>query len=294
MRTGARLAALAFACALGACSGGDAPGGDGGPTPDGGAANDLAGASTDLAGPPDLAPPPSYGLVMLMSNNAPAQSFVASNVSAFFDTVTSSTSSCVTTTMGVCLAFQCTGPSTSTRVHHSAGALHVAGGAFPVALTPAADSSYTARMSTSALWSGGEQLTITGAGAEVPAFTASVTAPAAPRISAPLAGGATTPTIVRAQDLGVTWSGGTVGTVDFSVNDSGGKTTINCHFPVAAGAGTVPAALLQLLPAGAGSSGAQIRSSSDTAVTGWIVQVWAYSLALLPDGKVYGGSVTIQ
>jgi hypothetical protein len=176
----------------------------------------------------------------------------------------------------------------------SAGSIHIAGGLYPIALQPPPDNSYRSGLSTTALWNGGETLTVSASGgADVPAFTAQVTAPSEPRITAP-AVTAGTFALSRAQDLVVTWSGGSGDALDFAINDAQVTTIVECHFPLAAGSGTVPSALLMLLPAGAGGSGANVHSNGSAAPSGWSVTVFAESLALADDGTVYGRALQIQ
>jgi hypothetical protein len=272
-----RLCLVASTSAWCACAG-DA----GTPPPDGGDASDLA-----------PAPAPRAGVVSLESDTGLAQSFA----SASFMT-SPPADACTTTAVGACFAYQCPpGPSTEMLALGSAGNIHIAGGLYPITLDPQADNSYRLpqSMRMMALWNGGETLTVSaGGGVDVPAFTAQVTAPSAPRISAPASTATGSFALSRAQDLVVTWSGGSGDTLDFAVSDAKSTTLVECHFPLAAGSGTVPSALLTLLPAGAGSSGASVSSNGSAAPSGWSISVLASSLALADDGTVYDPTLQIQ
>jgi hypothetical protein len=135
----------------------------------------------------------------------------------------------------------------------SAGAITVTGGAFPLALTPAAGGTYADDDENAALWTGGGQrLTMTAQGAVAPAFSRSLVAPASVSLVAPSVvegPGLDTLTVLRNQDLSFSWTGGTVGNVTLTLFSLISEdVSASCTFPVSSGAGTMPASLLAHFP----------------------------------------------
>ncbi len=99
------------------------------------------------------------------------------------------------------------------------------------------------------LWAGGETLTASGTGGDVPAFSGqSVVAPSAISVSAPVCPNDQCGSLSRAVPLAVTWSGGASGTV--LVTLAAGTSTprasvsIECGYPASAGSAMVPAAVI--------------------------------------------------
>ncbi|HZS41750.1 MAG TPA: hypothetical protein VFF06_33205 [Polyangia bacterium] len=100
-----------------------------------------------------------------------------SSVQAFFHGPTQS--GCSQSTVGSCVVTRCDStdagapPSTA---RPSAGVVTIAGGSQQVVLTPQADGTYAPFLDAShGLWTGGEALSVTAAGGDVPGFTDTLT-----------------------------------------------------------------------------------------------------------------------
>jgi hypothetical protein len=152
---------------------------------------------------------------------------------------------CTTNSIGPCDLGSC---GTAT-MYPNAGTLTLTGGMQTVTLTPGTDGSYSDASGTTALWNGGETLTITASGGTVPAFSGSLRAPTPITVTG--LAGAAWPTamvnVARTTDLVVTWTPAS-GTVLIGIgNQTSGMT---CLFDASAGTGTIPSQALQMLAAG--------------------------------------------
>jgi hypothetical protein len=178
-----------------------------------------------------------------------------------------------------------------TATPRSAGVITVDGAKVPITLTPAMPTpGYPPFQSPMPLWSGGETITVTAAGADVPAFTAHATAPARVTVTAPAAGMLTLP---RSADLTVTWTNGGAGEVHLTLDADPSAplqgSSLDCRFPSSAGTATVPSAALQLLPAGH----AQLQIATGAPID---LQAGDYALqiSVTSDAGYAGAMVTLQ
>jgi hypothetical protein len=167
----------------------------------------------------------------------------------------------------------------------SAGVIAISGGKVPVTLTPDAQNLYPRWQDmVTGLWDGGETIAMSAAGATVPAFNYTFTAPSLVEVTNPVFFGVEP--IDRTKDYTVTWSGGAVGTFQVTL-----AVTINhvpiialyCDFPSVAGMGTIPAAALARLPANTMGAFAVVAGGVD-----WFgaQKVGAYWIPVFVDGLV--------
>jgi hypothetical protein len=210
--------------------------------------------------------------------------------------------SCTSTTSGDCVLYRCPVASSAADAGAaapgaSAGAISVTGGASPLRLVPSGGS-YAALTGQARLWSGGEALTITADGAEVPAFTLRATAPSVLTVTSPVfpaAGGSVV--VARSRAFAVSWTGGAAGSVSANVGavSASTSTSILCTFPASSGAGSVPASLLAQLPSPATSAYVSITGSATAAavVGGWDVRATLTTLARTASGSATAAA-TIQ
>lgn len=223
------------------------------------------------------------------------------SASAGFDSAFgASTGNCTTTTDGACTISACTSGGSdagSGAVPASAGVIQITGGNNPVQLVPSGPT-YTAVTAQTALWGGGEQLDVSAAGAEVPAFDLKVIAPGYVTVTTPVwpAAGGKVP-ITRSQAFALAWSGGGAGNVVVAITGTAGSqsTSLSCSFSASGGAGSVPASALAMLPASPTSASISISASNvtDAVVSGWSLRVVALTLGKSPSG-VASASATIQ
>ncbi len=164
--------ALVFACSSEATA----------PAPSTGTPDADAGASVDAeAGAPVALPPtPSTGKVGAVFANSDVGSSASHAVGGSFVDITTADGTVTAKKVGPCVVETYGNGAAAKETVLSAGALKLTGGAKDVTVQPAGDKSYTPVNGNEALWSGGETLTVEGAGADAPAFKLSVTAP--PRV----------------------------------------------------------------------------------------------------------------
>lgn len=106
---------------------------------------------------------------------------------------------------------------------------------------------------------------------------------------------ATTVTISRASDYTLTWTGGTSGRVDVGASSAGNNTAyVFCDFEASAGTGTIPAALLSMLPAGQGGIGITGWASTSKQVSDWGLYFSLFYDSLWPDGTLAAIGVTFN
>ena len=194
-------------------------------------------------------------------------------------------------TLGPCKLQQC--PTSTPAGPQSAGTITITGATKPLSLVPGTDKVYAQQTSTTTLFAGGESISFAAAGADLPAFTVSVTTPAKATITAPTKPAAGSLLAVnRAQDFTVSWTGGGGGKVQVYLSDN--AKALFCRFDGSAGTGKVPAAALALLSAGSGAFAmASIGLATKTAGD-WDVEASAYFNAVWPDAAIVSGGSTIQ
>lgn len=260
------LAALtAVACSAVACSSttntasnaadGGGGGDEGGSPADGSAGGD--GSSTVDGG----ATAPT-GIILVTQTHL-GSTFHYSIAAAFraFVVPTGAGSAPTQTTMGACIATVIPTPPSSEAgtpmavAGLNAGTLTITGTGMPastmLAYGPVASQQgvpgYTAASGSTALFTGGDTMTVSGAGgADLPAFAAqSLVTPTQVAVTAPACTG-TCPDLDRTQDLTVAWTGAGAGkvVVTFETISDTQAVLLQCKFDATAGTGTVPAALL--------------------------------------------------
>lgn len=254
----------------------------------------AADASTmDAGGPLDAGSEPRVrtGFITLRSNPEPTQTRVSATFLAGGPAFV-----CDEQVVGPCVFVACT-PRTPDPVPplHS-GTISVAGGRFNVTLEPAADQFYDVDVTAQQLWLGGEQLLVSSTGGGVAAFSGVVTGPAQMTLVQPVLPSSAVWAVPRDQDLTLEWTGlgaedvvlivGTTATQD--------PTEVECHFPGAVGMGTVPAAALQLLPAGQGYFSLANQFRTRVAAGEWSVALRAESDALLSNGTWGFGELRLE
>jgi hypothetical protein len=172
------------------------------------------------------------------------------------------------------------------------GGLMVNGAAMPVDLTVMDmgmfAGQYNALQAFMPLFSGGEAVTVSAAGGEVPPFAGQVSAPSQPTMTAPaLTGGNVM--LSRSQDLKFAWSGGS-GQLRFAMTVQpamGAPAGLDCSWSVGDGSGTIPAGALQMMPVGSGQGVLSVMSSSTLTAGSWSVQLAASTVPLHGDGTPF-------
>lgn len=194
-------------------------------------------------------------------------------------------------TIGPCDVVSCSFTSTGPV---TAGAITVTGAQQPITLATDPDSVYELFQSPTPLYAGGEQITFSADGDEVPGFDVSVTAPHEVHITAP-AEPAAVLTVTRSRDLNLTWTGGNTGQVQVVLYGPGqGADSLFCRFAANAGTGTIPMAALSMLGAGQGSFAMSTISLAEVEAGDWLVQASAYTNAVWPDESIVSGGTTIE
>lgn len=222
-------------------------------------AGSAPGASPSDGGAPDSASPTpasgAFGTVVVRQMFSDPGGYSAGATAVFASarasdpsvtcTTAAAGSSCVLTT---CNAF----PNASATTSESAGDLAISGGSAPLTLRYQSDgSSYDDQgrsipfdlpnASTTPLFAGGESLRVVAPGAKVPAFDATVTAPALVTMTAPGLDAKNNCPIASGKDYDFTWTGGAAGdTVEIVVHGADTNENVTCEFDATAGRGTVP------------------------------------------------------
>jgi hypothetical protein len=266
-----------------ACGGDDSGGGGGG----GGGGDGGGGGGAD-------GPKPTHaGFVAIQSYdamNTPSTPTRGGTASAGFP---ASGDYCTTVqTIGACEVKTCTTPSETV----SAGAITITGAAEAITLTPAADHTYATFMTAMPLFAGGESITFSAAGAEVPAFTASITTPAKATITSPAKPTPNAPylNINRTLDMTVRWTGDGTGQVQVALNSSNAEHRLFCRFDASAGEGTLPTAALMTLDAGLGGFAMGSIADAEHDAGDWAIDVSAYFNAVWPDNAIVSGATMFQ
>ena len=296
----ARTLTLALVLAPGACwfgcsssstevaSGSDAAA-EAAPAGDGGA---DAPADATVAGSGDR-----IGAVFAISDTTAADGGAKHSyrAGASFTHVTTPDGTTQSKTVGPCLV-ETIGDGTPTQEEDlSAGVVHIEGGSKNIDLTPKSDNTYAPATAASLLFGGGELLTASADGKDVPAFTTSLTAPSKITLAAPaVASGSLT--VTRSAGVSATFSGASSGTVVlyFSATTATKAYAATCSFPGGSGSGMVPAAAFADFPAGDGTFDFYVKESSVAAVAGWEVRFTASKAVVDPAGEALAGQVTFQ
>jgi hypothetical protein len=175
----------------------------------------------------------------------------------------------------------------------SAGKVSVDGLGVPIALEIMTmgmfAGQYTAFQQFMPLFMGGESLTVSASGAEVPAFATQLVTPSQPTMTMP-APQNTPRRVSRATDFGLTWSGGDLGDLRITLGVQkmdGTFAGIDCSWPANFNGGVIPSGALQLLPAGQGILSFSVRVINTIAVGDWHVQVTSGTAILQPSGQPY-------
>jgi hypothetical protein len=206
-----------------------------------------------------------------LSQELVSGSYESSGV-AVFTKVSSAEAACAVTMSGACTLRDCTAvlaasdSAPSPVISASAGDITVTGGELASALSLVYDEvddgdEYEGSVNGS-FFAAGDTFSVVATGAEVGAFQASTTpAPADITLLSPSFGTNSAGRVYlvdESNDLSVTWSGGSSGSVvRVSLGTGSGARVLSCDFDASAGAGTVPATLL----GGLGSANGEVGTS---------------------------------
>jgi hypothetical protein len=210
-------------------------------------------------------------------------------------------SACDIRTEGPCQVMDCTSTSDAGVPSYetvSAGVIQLTGASQPLTLAPDASGTYAIVTGQEKLWSGGETLTVTAAGDEVPGFQATlfaavpvvVTSPAFPASGTPI-------TLQTSGPLTVSWTGGLGGTVTVMLVRSVGKNTVSlmCSYPATSGSGTVPASAMASIPPGPDGVFQVLAGDAEKIdASGWAITVQEYVPVLTPSGGAASAMATFD
>ncbi len=199
---------------------------------------------------------------------------------------TSATMGCTHAVEGSCTIDLCSVSASATSTTESAGALMLSGptvGNLRVSPTLVPSPRYS--QVTGAFWrQPNETVTVAAEGGAVPAFTQTISAPSAVTITQPTCSASTTCVISRAAPFTVSWTGGTVGSVQIRLVSEQGTaptSTVSCLFPAAAGTATIPATVMGALLSGTGSILVGATTSSTLVAGDYGITVSAIDLRLV-------------
>ncbi|HUS27420.1 MAG TPA: hypothetical protein VMZ53_02895 [Kofleriaceae bacterium] len=230
--------------------------------------DDGSGVGGD-GGTKDANVPLNTGAILISSFRSKQVGTEVSNtiVNASFSPQQTSTPPCTSQTVGPCIVSQCSGPFPMQTLA-SGGTVTVMGVGTTATLTPGFGNMYQP-VNTGASFAGGETITMQGTGADTPAFSFTLLAPARAAITTPAKPSGTDALVIdRSHDLSVAWTGGGTSEIDF-VFGSPGLVNMNCAFPASAGSATIPTAALQMLSAGSGSFSASTEVIKSVDVGAW-------------------------
>lgn len=243
----------------------------------------------------DAPRPGNYGAVSIQSYdamNTPGTATRGGSASAAFFT---DAAACTRTQVsGPCDVLQCDFQATPAQV--SAGAITFTGALQPITLTPGANQAYPQLVVMQPLFTGGSTVTMSAAGAAVPAFTASLTMPAKATITSPFEPSAGSPYLMidRTRDFTATWTGGGDQRLQVALDGPSATSRLICRFDASAGRGTIPASTLALLPAGQGGFSMAAISTTEVFAGDWAVEATGYFNAVWPDGSIVSGPTMAQ
>ena len=177
----------------------------------------------------------------------------------------------------------------------SAGTVHITGGAKPVDLLPRTDHTYAVVTGNESLWNGGETLTVSADGKDVPAFTTSFKAPGKITLSAP-APTAGALTVTRSAGVTATFSGTSSGAVVLYFDIASGQQafTVTCTFDASLGSAQIPAAAFADFPAGDGTFNFYVKESRVVSPSGWQVRFTASKAIVDGAGAALVGPATFK
>ena len=192
-------------------------------------------------------------------------STIVGSFSSILVTQSATSGNCAASTLGLCTLSDCAvivpvdaGVVSTAPTNFSAGTLTLTnvldGG---LTIPPDVNNQYILPLPQERLWLDGVPLTISAAGATVPAFTLNADGPSDVVLTQPACGPTTCPAINRSSDLTVSWTGRS-GLATFGL--VAGLRSVVCQSPASAGQFVIPAAALSYLPAGNAdlSVGAQV------------------------------------
>ena len=198
------------------------------------------------------------------------------------------------TTIGPCDVLDCVMGTEQTP--HSAGAVTVTGPSTHITLEPGANEEYAVEQAQGTLFNGGDSLTIAAAGADVPAFSRTISTPSKSTIRSPPQPSTPYLPITRSAGLVVRWTGAATGTQFVSLSDGGFSVTryLSCRFDAGAGTGTIPPDALMLLQTAAGNFSMATITEDSVDVGDWHVSLEAYWNAVWPDDTLVSGQTMVR
>ena len=222
-----------------------------------------------------------------------------SGLATFQPTSGAAATHCTDANDGACSSADCSldatyDGTTSFDRSASAGTLTFGGGALAdgSVTMPFADGHYAFATfpSPGAPWKANDPITVTAAGGTVPAFTASVIAPApAAVLTTPNLSRSTAVTADRATSLAIAWTGATAGPVVWILQSATTARIVSttCTFDGASGAAEVPATVLARFPAGTATAiFAPINTQKITS--------GSYKIGLSVQGSATNGTGTVD
>jgi hypothetical protein len=273
------------------------------PTPDAAASTPDATASSgadgegasDAGDSADVAlPATDLGDIFLTSGGVYADASVEALVAEaqFFPSVAAT--GCVVSAVAGCTFETCPTAVEGPGAFASAGAITVTGGGFPLELDQTDGGEYAPLPnggSATALWVGGEALTVSAAGDTVPSFVEEVAAPTQLTVLTPMP-----PILSRAAPFAFSWLGASAGQVTVDVSEPGGATGsfLECQFDVATGTGTVPREALSQLPPGTVLLTVSTVTLTTVSPGPWLVRTFLQTNAADPTGLEYSGDVSLE
>jgi hypothetical protein len=211
-------------------------------------------------------------------------------------TSTRSGTPCTSTSYGDCTFSDCSSSTaTSVTTYASAGPVTVTSvsPAANIVVQPNADGSYTSIYQFDIIFRGGEAVQVSAAGADVPAFSASVQVPLVLLIDSPVADAQGIYKAASTSDLVINFSRGTADVIiSASAQVSARSIYLSCQADSLRGTLTIPAAALAAI--GSGET-IYFETVSKTTVTAgdWDVNIWTALEAFLPD-KTHWFEVEVQ
>jgi hypothetical protein len=178
----------------------------------------------------------------------------------------------------------------------SAGTITISGAAQAVTMMPTASTTYDTFMTANPLFAGGEMITFTATGADVPGFTKTITAPTKATITSPAKPSSSSPYLMisRSQDFSVSWTGGGSGLVQVALNSSQAEQRVFCRFDASAGTGKIPSAALATLATGTGGFAMASIAHSVFETGDFAIEASAYFNAVWPDAAIVSGPTMLQ
>jgi hypothetical protein len=286
----------------GGMAGGGGSGGTSGSAHAGNGAGGSAGSSNGSAGAANTEPA-RWGAVQmigLLGSGAGSTTQISARFGDPEHPQMQAASPCDASTFGACTVSTCpadyVAPDNSAVASPSAGKIAWSDGkTFMGELTPDALGRYAPFASATLGFSGGESLTVSGSGGDVPTFSTTVAVPLSLLLASPAADATGHLVSPKTQDLVLTFDRGMPGLDLYVQSMSSDPTThsfLQCTFPSATGTATIPAAALAKL-----STGHKIlltTAQKQTVAAGdYSVEVWTV-LGLLNQTKTYRIQLEIQ